>query len=58
LKREVIKQVGLFYPRLGPGALGFSEDTEYSMRIRKAGFSIGYAPDAVVFHELRPERYA
>lgn len=57
LKREVIKQVGLFNPRLGPGVLGFSEDTEYSMRIRKAGFSIGYAPDAVVFHELRPERY-
>ena len=27
------------------------------MRIRKAGFSIRYAPDAVVFHELRPERY-
>ncbi|HXH85417.1 MAG TPA: glycosyltransferase family 2 protein [Nitrospira sp.] len=56
LKREVIEQVGLFNPRLGPGALGFSEDTEYSMRIRKAGFSIGYAPDAVVFHELSPER--
>ena len=55
LKREVIKQVGLFNPRLG--AFGVSEDMEYSMRIRKAGFSIGYAPDAVVFHELRPERY-
>ena len=56
-KREVTAQVGRFNPRLGPGALGFSEDTEYSMRMRKAGFSIGYAPDAVVFHELRPERY-
>src|SRR5256885_2100829 len=26
-KRGVIRQVGLFNPRLGPGALGFSEDT-------------------------------
>ena len=57
IKRDVIRQVGLFDPRLGPGALGFSEDTEYSIRMRKAGFEIGYAPDAVVFHELSSERY-
>jgi glucosyl-dolichyl phosphate glucuronosyltransferase len=57
LKRDVIKRVGLFNPRLGPGALGFSEDTEYSIRLRKGDFRVGYAPDAVVFHELSPERY-
>ena len=56
-KREVVRQVGLFNPRLGPGALGFSEDTEYSIRMRRAGFKIGYNPNAVAYHELNPERY-
>lgn len=57
LKREVFEKVGYFDVRLGPGAAGFSEDTEYSMRIRKAGFRIGYTPSAVVYHELDPGRY-
>jgi GT2 family glycosyltransferase len=57
LKRTVFEKVGLFDPRLGPGAAGFSEDTEYSIRIRRAGFIIGYTPDAVVYHELSPDRY-
>ncbi len=56
-KREVFEKVGFFDTRLGPGAAGFSEDTEYSMRIRKAGFKIGYTPHAVVYHELDPARY-
>jgi glycosyltransferase involved in cell wall biosynthesis len=56
-KREVFETVGLFDPRLGPGAAGFSEDTEYSMRIRQAGFKIGYTPHAIVYHELDPRRY-
>jgi GT2 family glycosyltransferase len=56
-KREVFEKVGLFDTRLGPGAAGFSEDTEYSRRIRQAGFKIGYAPTAIVYHELNPERY-
>ena len=56
-KREVLDTVGLFDPRLGPGASGFSEDTEFSARIRKAGFKIGYTPHAIVYHELNPARY-
>jgi glucosyl-dolichyl phosphate glucuronosyltransferase len=56
-KREVLKRVGLFDTRLGPGAAGFSEDTEFSARIREAGFEIGYTPDAIAYHELDPERY-
>jgi GT2 family glycosyltransferase len=56
-KREVFEKVGLFDTRLGPGASGFSEDTEYSRRIRQAGFKVGYVPDAIVYHELNPERY-
>ena len=56
-KRGVFERVGLFDLRLGPGASGFSEDTEFSMRIRKAGFTIGYPPHAIVYHELNPARY-
>ncbi|HEU4342680.1 MAG TPA: glycosyltransferase [Candidatus Binatia bacterium] len=56
-KRRVFEKVGFFDTRLGPGAAGFSEDSEYSIRIRHAGFKIGYTPHAVVYHELNPERY-
>ena len=56
-KREVLEAIGGFDSRLGPGAAGFSEDTEYSIRIRKAGFKIGYTPHAIVYHELNPNRY-
>jgi len=56
-RREILNAVGYFDARLGPGAAGFSEDTEFSMRIRKAGFKIGYTPHAVVYHELNPNRY-
>ena len=27
------------------------------MRIRKAGFKMGYTPHAIVYHELNPARY-
>ena len=57
LMRRVVDTVGLFDTRLGPGASGFSEDSEYSRRIRETGFKIGYAPKAIVYHELNPERY-
>ena len=57
LKRKVFEKAGLFDIRLGPGASGFSEDTEYSRRIRENGFKIGYAPKAIIYHELNPERY-
>lgn len=56
-KREILNAVGYFDARLGPGAAGFSEDTEFSLRLRKAGFKIGYTPHAVVYHELNPNRY-
>jgi GT2 family glycosyltransferase len=56
-KREVVEKVGVFNPRLGPGASGFSEDSEFSIRVRRAGFKIGYTPHAIVYHELSPTRY-
>jgi GT2 family glycosyltransferase len=56
-QRDVLEKVGIFDARLGPGASGFSEDTEFSVRIREAGFKIGYTPHAIVYHELNPVRY-
>ena len=56
-KREIFGNVGLFDPRLGPGAAGFSEDSEFSLRIKKAGYKIGYTPHAIVYHELNRNRY-
>ena len=56
-KREVLERVGSFDVRLGPGASGFSEDSEFSRRVRRAGFKIGYTPHAIAYHELNPARY-
>jgi len=48
--------VGSFDERLGPGAGGHEEETEMSDRIRRAGFRIGYAPEALVYHEVDAAR--
>ena len=55
-RAEVLKQVGPFDERLGPGAGGHEEETEMSQRLRRAGFRIGYAPKALVYHEVDPSR--
>ncbi len=55
-RAEVLKQVGPFDERLGPGAGGHEEETEMSQRLRGAGFRIGYAPKALVYHEVDPSR--
>jgi len=51
-----LKQVGTFDERLGPGAGGHEEETEMSARLRSAGLRIGYAPKALVFHEVDRSR--
>jgi glucosyl-dolichyl phosphate glucuronosyltransferase len=55
-RADAIKQVGPFDERLGPGAGGHEEETEMSQRLRRAGFRIGYAPKALVYHEVDPAR--
>jgi GT2 family glycosyltransferase len=47
-----LRQVGPFDERLGPGAAGHEEESEMSARLRRAGFKIGYAPKALVYHEV------
>ncbi|MFZ2062752.1 MAG: glycosyltransferase [Candidatus Binatus sp.] len=55
-RADAIKQVGPFDERLGPGAGGHEEETEMSHRLRRAGFRIGYAPKALVYHDVDPSR--
>lgn len=55
-RASALAKVGLFDERLGPGAAGHEEETEISARLRRAGFRIGYAPRALVYHEVDPAR--
>ena len=54
-RREVVEKAGHFDERLP--ASGYEGDTDLSRRIREAGFSIGYTPHVVAYHELDPKRY-
>lgn len=55
-RASALHQVGPFDQRLGPGAAGHEEETEMSQRLRRAGLRIGYAPLAMVWHEVDPSR--
>jgi GT2 family glycosyltransferase len=55
-RRSALDAVGLFDERLGPGAAGHEEETEMSQRLCRKGLRIGYAPAAVVYHEVDPQR--
>ncbi|HVA39239.1 MAG TPA: glycosyltransferase [Candidatus Binataceae bacterium] len=55
-RAEALARVGLFDERLGPGAAGHEEETEMSARLGRAGLRIGYAPRALVYHEVDPAR--
>jgi GT2 family glycosyltransferase len=55
-RAAALRQVGPFDERLGPGAAGHEEETEISQRLRRAGLHIGYAPHALVRHEVDAAR--
>jgi glucosyl-dolichyl phosphate glucuronosyltransferase len=55
-RAAALRQAGPFDERLGPGAAGHEEETEMSQRLRRAGFRIGYAPRAIVYHEVDAAR--
>jgi GT2 family glycosyltransferase len=55
-RATALQQVGPFDERLGPGAAGHEEETEISRRLRRAGLHIGYAPQALVWHEVDASR--
>ena len=54
-----VAEIGMFNESLGAGApTGCSEDTYIFYKILKAGFSIEYEPNALVWHKHRKERRA
>jgi GT2 family glycosyltransferase len=57
-RREVFSRIGLFDVRLGAGASGCSEDSEFWYRMLAAGMSITYEPRAVIWHSHRGDRDA
>lgn len=52
-RRSAFERVGLFDERLGAGASGCSEDSEFWYRILASGGTCRYEPKAVVFHDHR-----
>ena len=55
-RKSVLEKVPGFDPRLGPGALGFSEESLFSDQIKEAGFKMVRAPKSLVIHHFRPDR--
>lgn len=55
-RRAVLQKVPCFDTDLGPGALGFADDTLFSRQIWAAGYKIIALGTAVVEHHFEPER--
>jgi glycosyltransferase involved in cell wall biosynthesis len=49
--RAVLRHVPAFDPELGPGALGYMDDTLFSWQLRQAGLRLRSLPAALVVHE-------
>ncbi len=54
--RHVLDTVPEFDTNLGPGALGFSDETLFSLRLREAGYRLGSALDVAVEHHFDTSR--
>jgi GT2 family glycosyltransferase/SAM-dependent methyltransferase len=55
IRRAAFEALGGFDERLGAGAAGCSEDSEFWYRILAAGWNCLYEPAAVVFHHHRKD---
>ncbi len=54
--REVLTKVSAFDTELGPGALGFCDETLFSLQLKQAGYKIASAYDRSVEHHFDPAR--
>ncbi len=54
-RREIFQLIGNFDQRLGAGASGCSEDSEFWYRVLAEGWYCRYEPTAVVFHYHRKD---
>jgi len=52
VRADVARKIGGFAVELGPGAAGQNEDTEFSQRLREAGYRQIYAPAVLVHHQM------
>jgi GT2 family glycosyltransferase len=55
-RRAVLQKVPAFDGELGPGALGFGEDSLFSWQLALAGCRLGFVERAVVVHHPDPAR--
>jgi GT2 family glycosyltransferase len=55
-RRMVLQKVPAFDSELGPGALGFGEDSLFSWQLALAGYRLGFVEQAVVVHHPDPAR--
>ncbi|MGH3080263.1 MAG: glycosyltransferase [Gaiellaceae bacterium] len=55
VRREAFEHVGHFDERLGAGAAGCSEDSEFWYRLLAAGWECRYQPRSIVFHHHRSD---
>lgn len=56
LSKEVFRKVPRFDTELGPGRLGFWEDSLFSFQLKRAGYRIASAFDAVAEHHFDESR--
>lgn len=56
LHQRIFRMVPAFDPELGPGELGYYEDTLFSHQVQQAGFRVVFAADAIVWHHFRMDR--
>lgn len=54
--RHVLEKVKGFDPKLGPGASGFADDSQFGEALRQAGFRIHARLDIEVEHHFDPDR--
>lgn len=55
-RRQVFEEVGPFHEELGPGALGFFDDTLFSWQAEELGFKRVFVPEAKVEHHFDVSR--
>jgi glycosyltransferase involved in cell wall biosynthesis len=56
MRASLFARFGGFSPLLGAGAVGYMEDSEFSLRLRKAGCRMVYAPGIYVRHQIQRQR--
>jgi glucosyl-dolichyl phosphate glucuronosyltransferase len=50
--RAVLQKIPRFDPELGPGRLGFWDDTLFSLQLQRANYRLSFAPRAIVEHHF------